>query len=241
MMMKKYLKYYLLEIFISIGFLLFFGCASPSVEVETVESGKIYIKSKRSFFDGLTNPFDRLKASVVAIIFNDSRGSGFLISKDGYILTAAHVVGDAKTVKVRFVNGREISGEVLRKSITEDISLLKINGNKMIPILLNTNPPKIGSKVVAIANAPTPKSEFGIALAFGTLSAYRNENEIDYIQSDAILLLLGADGGPLVDNDFNAIGVFINARFLNESIQLSGSNYFLPIADALHALDVELK
>ena len=240
MRLKKYLKYYLPEILISMGFLLFFGCASPSVEVETVESGKIYIKNKRNFFDRLINPLDCLKVSVVEISAGDSHGSGFIISQDGYILTAAHVVGDEESVKVRFVNGREISGKVLRKSITEDIALLKIKENKMIPILLNTNPPKIGSKVYAIGNTLIAESKFRITLAPGTLSAYRNENEIEYIRSDASVLP-GADGGPLVDVFVDAIGVCTNVGFLSESEQLSGSNYFLPIADALHTLDVELK
>jgi S1-C subfamily serine protease len=239
MKLKIYLKYYLPEIVISIVFLLFFGCASPSVDVETVESGKIYIKSKKSFFDGLINPLDRLRASVVAIFAGDNHGSGFVISKDGYILTAAHVVGDEKSVKVRFTNGQEVFSKVLRKSMKEDIALLKIKLYKTNPMPLNTNPPKIGSEVWLIANTLTTGTKYNIKITPGTLESYRKEKEIEYIKS-YVNVLPGADGGPLVDNDFNAIGVCTNIGFLSESKQFSGL-YFLPIADALHSLDIEFK
>jgi hypothetical protein len=234
MKLKKYLKYYLPEILICMGFLLFIGCASPSVEVETVESGTIYIKKEKCFKNSLWNNPYRLEDSVVAIIAGSKHGSGFIISQDGYILTAAHVVGNAKSIKVRFTNGREIFSKVLRKSMKEDIALLKIKADKLDPMPLNTNPLKIGSEVCSIANTLTPKLVFGITFAPGNLHAYRNENEIKYIHCD-VNVLTGADGGPLVDAFGNAIGVCTNVGFLGERELY---NYFLSIEDALNSLDV---
>jgi len=91
--------------------------------------------------------------------------------------------------------------------------------------------------VYSIANSLTPEFKFGITITTGTLKGYRNENEIYYIQSH-VNVLTGADGGPLVDNYWNAIGVCTNVGFLGEQELF---NYFLPIAYALHPLDVELK
>jgi len=250
MKLKKYLRFSLAELSIIICFLIFFGCVTPSVEVETVESGKIYIKNEKHIKDCSVYDYDRLEVSVVSILAGDSLGSGFIISQDGYILTAAHVVGEEDSVKVNFSGKREgsgyfigksveVLGKVIRKSMKEDIALVKIKVYNINPMPLNTETQKIRSKVWLIANL-SPKLPMGIFSTPGTIRSFRNENEIEYIQS-SVTLLTGADGGPLVDVCGNSIGVCTNVGFLSESEKMLGLNYFLPIVDALRSLNIELK
>jgi serine protease Do len=60
--------------------------------------------------------------AVVTIFAGEGHGSGFLISRDGHVLTNEHVVREAKFVKVRFVTGREVNGEVLRTDRPRDVA-----------------------------------------------------------------------------------------------------------------------
>ena len=64
-------------------------------------------------------------SAVAAIFSGDALGSGFLVSKDGYLLTNHHVVAGAKYVKVRWADGAETIGEVVRSDRRRDIALVK--------------------------------------------------------------------------------------------------------------------
>ena len=77
-------------------------------------------------------------------------GSGVLLSDDGYVLTNAHVVGDEKEVRVRWSDGIEKVGQVIRVSKTRDVALIKTDprGRPPVPIRHGTLDP--GQRVFAI-------------------------------------------------------------------------------------------
>ena len=95
-------------------------------------------------------PLSDAIGSVVAIFTGDGHGSGFLISQDGYLLTNNHVVGATKFVKVRWSDGFETLGEVIRSEKGRDVALVKTDPRGRQPLMLRTDGVQPGENVFAI-------------------------------------------------------------------------------------------
>ncbi|MGB3316004.1 MAG: trypsin-like peptidase domain-containing protein [Albidovulum sp.] len=98
-------------------------------------------------------------------------GSGFIITGDGQIVTNAHVVDGADTVKVTLADGRKIDGKVLGADAATDIALIKIEEGSDLPTVAfgDSTQLKVGQDVVAIGNPFGPGSSVtaGIVSALG--------------------------------------------------------------------------
>jgi S1-C subfamily serine protease/AAA+ superfamily predicted ATPase len=179
-----------------------------------------------------------LQAAVVTMKLDDSHGSGFFISKDGYLLTNQHVVKDNKFVTVKLTTGRQLPGEVVRSNAARDVALVKVNESNMAALPLLLNAPEIASELYAVG---TPILErYSTTITKGIISAYRTEDDLTYMQSD-VSIQPGNSGGPIVDRLGNVIAISVQAR-LNPSTgeRIFGVNYLIPIAEALKFLAVEL-
>ncbi|CAN5458739.1 DegQ family serine endoprotease [soil metagenome] len=150
-------------------------------------------------------------------LFKDGRpqsdeGSGFLISKDGYIITNNHVVAGAAEggIKVSLKDGRKFSGSLVGADEKADIAVVKIDA-KDLPFveLADSDAAKVGQFAFAIG-AP-----FDLPYTFtvGVISAKnrnnpdpRSRNYEEYIQTDASINP-GNSGGPLCDLDGRVIGI----------------------------------
>jgi serine protease Do len=176
-----------------------------------------------------------LQAAVVTIKLEGSHGSGFFISRDGYLLTNQHVVKDNKFVTVKLTTGRQLPGEVLRSNKKRDIALVKVNESGMTALALSLKPPEVASEVYAVG---TPRDEkYSTTITKGIISAYRTENDLTLMQSD-VAIHPGSSGGPMVDRFGNVIAASVSAFIVSG---VSGSiNFFIPIGDALEFLAVEL-
>ena len=141
-----------------------------------------------------------------------SSGSGFVIDKQGTILTNAHVVDGAKKVSVRFSNDKTADAKVLGADRSSDIAVLQIDPDGLdltaLP-LASAKDVKVGDPVVAIGDP------FGRAfsLTTGVVSAKRRSIEglngfaiNDVIQTDAAINP-GNSGGPLIDSAGEVIGI----------------------------------
>jgi SpoVK/Ycf46/Vps4 family AAA+-type ATPase len=177
-----------------------------------------------------------LQAAVITVKLDDgSWGSGFFISRDGYLLTNHHVVKDEKFVTVKLTTGRQLPGEVLRSNKTRDIALVKVNESNMTALPLLLEAPEVASEVYAVG---TPKDErFSTTITKGIISAYRTENDLTFVQSD-VATHPGSSGGPMVDRFGNVVAASV------AGLAISGVgtsiNHFIPIADALKFLAIEL-
>jgi S1-C subfamily serine protease/chromosomal replication initiation ATPase DnaA len=178
-----------------------------------------------------------LQAAVVTIKLGDGHGSGFFISRDGYLLTNQHVVGDNKFVTVKLTTGRQMPGEVLRSHKGRDVALVKVNETAMNALPMQLEPPDVAAEVYAVG---TPLDErFSTTISRGIVSAYRTDNGLKQIQSDAAIHG-GSSGGALVDRFGNAIAVSVSI-WTDSQVKVGTSlNFFIPIADALKFLAVEL-
>ncbi|MFW5799881.1 MAG: Do family serine endopeptidase [Spirochaetota bacterium] len=138
-------------------------------------------------------------------------GSGFIISKDGYIVTNHHVVAEAVNVTVALSDNREFEAEVIGSDEKTDTALLKVNSDNDLPTipLGNSNDIKVGDIAIAIGNP------FGLDGTFtmGVISATGRDSFIDrqasfrnYIQTDAPINQ-GNSGGPLLNIYGEVIGM----------------------------------
>jgi hypothetical protein len=179
-----------------------------------------------------------LQAAVVTIkLENGSHGSGFFVSRDGYLLTNQHVVGDNKFVTIKLTTGRQMPGEVLRSHKARDVALVKVNEAAMNALPLQLELPDVAAEVYAVG---TPVDEkFSTTISKGIVSAYRTENDLKLIQSDAAIHG-GSSGGALVDRFGNVVGISVSI-ITDSKVKIGTSiNFFIPVANALEFLAVEL-
>ncbi len=187
---------------------------------------------------GVSKPsMDEQLGSVVQISNGVSVGSGALISSDGYVLTAAHVVGDAKKVRVRWSDGLETVGEVIRSSKARDVALIKTDDRGRTPLPLRRNPMQVGETVLAIG---TPFSnQFQNTVTRGVVSGNRVIDGFSYVQSDASVAA-GSSGGPLLDDSGRVVG-FTASQVRIGGVAPVGIGLFVPARDAADFLGLDIR
>jgi serine protease Do len=160
-----------------------------------------------------------------------SLGSGFIISKDGYILTNNHVVDDADQILVRMNDRREFIAEVVGKDERSDIALIKIDAEDLPVVEIGDSQQlRVGEWVLAIG------SPFGFdhSVTAGIVSAKgRNlpsENYTPFIQTD-VAINPGNSGGPLFNLDGKVVG--INSQIYSRSGGFMGLSFAIPIEMAM--------
>jgi serine protease Do len=155
-----------------------------------------------------------------------SSGSGFFISADGYIVTNNHVVENAETIKVVLKDERELDAIVVGRDEGTDLAVLKVkqDGNYPFVNFENSARPRVGDWVIAVGN---PFGLGGTATA-GIISAYGRdigETFVDYIQIDAPINR-GNSGGPTFDIYGRVIGV--NTAIFSPSGGSVGIGFAIP-------------
>jgi len=167
---------------------------------------------------------------------SSGEGSGFVISKDGYIVTNNHVIADMEEITVHFLDGEELDAKVVGRDPKTDIALLKVDpGNKSLDTIAlgDSDVVRPGDWVVAIGNP------FGLAhtVTAGIVSA-KNRRDVlnqqsyeDFIQTDAAINP-GNSGGPLIDLHGRVIGINTairsNANTIGFSVPINQAKQILP-------------
>jgi S1-C subfamily serine protease len=178
-------------------------------------------------------PVAQASRSVAVVYAADGQGSGFLISADGYLLTNQHVVGGSKYVKLKWSNGTETLGEVVRVDRRRDVALIKTDAQGRAPLSLRLGAVQQGETVFAIG---TPLDDsLQNTMTKGIVSAERMEKGLRFVQSDAGINH-GNSGGPLLDEKGAVVAIAVSG-LLPDSHQM-GLNFFIPIDDALKALSL---
>jgi S1-C subfamily serine protease len=140
-------------------------------------------------------------------------GTGMVISPDGLVLTNAHVIADATSIKVKFADGTVRDGTVLGADTSADVALVKVAGASGLPTveLGSSAALHVGDDVVAIGNALAlpggPTVTQGIVSALGrSLQTDRGVRLEGLIQTDAAINP-GNSGGPLVNAAGQVVGM----------------------------------
>ena len=152
-------------------------------------------------------------------------GSGFFITKDGYIITNYHVIKGANTVKVTTYDGTTYDAAIVGGDEDYDIAVIKIEGTSFQPVVLgDSSSVQIGEAVAAIGN---PLGELTFSLTSGAVSAldrevtFSNNVTMDLIQTDCAINS-GNSGGALFNLYGEVIGI-TNAKYSGSSSSSSAS------------------
>jgi S1-C subfamily serine protease len=152
--------------------------------------------------------YKRSHRAVVLIASANETGTGFIVRSDGLILTAQHVVGDAKTATVTLAAGLSLQGRVLRSDVVHDYAYVKIDGQKPLPTLTMgaSKDAEIGDEATLIAFPFSPPFRSAEPILMSCMIAGKRtiEKTADGATSSTLYFQgpfnKGASGGPLMLN-----------------------------------------
>jgi len=159
------------------------------------------------------------------------QGSGVIVSRDGYILTANHVVGGADTVWVKLEGRKQYKAKVIGADPTTDVALVKIDGDDFPWARLgDSDELEVGQWVMAIGNPLGLERTVtqGIVSATGR-SGLGLSNIENYIQTDAAINM-GNSGGPLVNLEGEVVG--LNTAIASRRGGYEGIGFAVPVSIA---------
>ena len=196
------------------------------------------------------NVYKKATPSVVniksrAVTFNffyglvpeEGQGSGFVLDKEGHVLTNYHVIANARQIEVTLYNRKTYKADLVGSDPADDLAVLQIHGSGFTPATLgDSRGLQVGQKVFAIGNP------FGLSgtMTRGIVSSIRPVQEpqgqrIDEaIQTDAAINP-GNSGGPLLNSRGEVIG--INTMILSSVGQSAGIGFAIPINTAKAVLN----
>lgn len=156
-------------------------------------------------------------------------GSGFIIDKEGHILTNNHVVENADKITVTLSDNTEVEAELIGTDPKSDVALIKVDAGYDLPVIEfgNSDDLEVGEWVIAIGN-PFGLSQtvtVGVVSAKGRSRVGINEYE-NFIQTDAAINP-GNSGGPLLNIDGQVIG--INSALYSRTGGYMGIGFAIPI------------
>ena len=179
--------------------------------------------------------YDRAKDSVVEVSTSaatgGATGSGFVIDKEGHIVTNQHVVGGADSVTVEFSDGSEVSADIVGTDPSTEIAVLDVDRS---PLLLkplsfaSEGSLQVGNEVIAIGSPFSLEGTLtrGVISALGREIQSPNRFTIENaVQTDAALNH-GNSGGPVLDTQGRVVGVAAQIR--SESGGSDGIGYAIP-------------
>ena len=171
------------------------------------------------------------------LVPQEGQGSGFIIDRDGHVLTNYHVIADARQIEVTLHNRKKYRATVVGTDRSHDLAVIQIKAPDLNPMVLgDSRNLQVGQKVYAIGNP------FGLSgtLTSGIVSSIRSVQEPDgmtideAIQTDAAINP-GNSGGPLLNSHGEVIG--INTMIASSVGQNAGIGFAIPINTAKAVLN----
>ena len=206
----------------------------------SVKDSIVNIRTKKTVTVNTYNPLEELlygRSGGQEKRESGSLGSGFVVSKDGYVVTNNHVIDGADEIYVKFSNGREYRTKLVGTSPEVDIAVLKIDSNETFKPLefANSDQVQIGQWSIAFGNplGLNDSMTVGIVSAAGRSSLGIEEIE-NFIQTDAAINQ-GNSGGPLIDITGKVIGV--NTAIYSQSGGSVGIGFAIPANLAMTVKD----
>lgn len=171
------------------------------------------------------------------LVPQEGQGSGFIIDKDGHILTNYHVVENAQRLEVTLHNRKKYRATVVGTDRSHDLAIIQIKAPDLTPMTLGESKNlQVGQKVYAIGNP------FGLSgtLTSGIVSSIRSVQEPDGVEIDEAIqtdaaINPGNSGGPLLNSHGEVIG--INTMIASNVGQNAGIGFAIPINTAKAVLN----
>ena len=171
---------------------------------------------------------------VVDIAVNGGSGTGFVVDKDGHIVTAAHVVNGATSITVKFQDGTTRKATVLGKDDATDVAVIKVDpsGLTLHPLTLGSSSSLgVGDEVAAIGDPFGYARSISTGIVSGvdrTIKAPNGFTVAHAIQTDAAMNP-GNSGGPVLNADGQVVGIADQIATDGSADQSSGVGFAVPI------------
>lgn len=179
--------------------------------------------------------YNRYGPGVVSVDVASDRGpgggSGFVLDKNGHLVTNQHVVEGANSVSVRFSSGDRFEAEIVGEDPSTDIAVLRIDAPEELlePLTLgDSDAVRVGEPVIAIGNPLNVGTSVTTGIVSGTgrpIKAPNNYTINGAVQTDAAINP-GSSGGPLLDSRGTVIGV--NSQIKSETGSFQGVGFAVP-------------
>ena len=223
-----------------------FGQPSNKVEITEAATGEVLdseeqnnINVYRKNIDSVVNITSRAVTFdfFYGLVPQEGQGSGFIIDKEGHVLTNYHVIAEARQVEVTLHNRKKFRATVVGTDRSHDLAVIQIKGAAFTPMVLgDSRNLQVGQKVYAIGNP------FGLSgtMTRGIISSIRPVQEPDgmkideAIQTDAAINP-GNSGGPLLNWHGEVIG--INTMIASNVGQNAGIGFAIPMNTAKAVLN----
>src|ERR671915_45771 len=211
--------------------------------VVAIQTERVARSSRRNFPRGSQpgiEEFFRQFESPQQDRLQEGTGSGFIVSRDGYILTNNHVVADADRVTIGLLDKRTFTARVVGRDPTTDIALIKIDATNLpVATLGDDRNARVGQWVLAIGNPL--QLDFTVTAGIISSKGRSLRNLLparyaitDYIQTDAAINP-GNSGGPLVNIRGEVIGV--NSAIASQTGFYAGYGFAIPISLAKQVME----
>jgi S1-C subfamily serine protease len=208
--------------------------AAPEYDSEEMNNISVYKKALPSVVN-ITSSTQTLNF-FYGLVPSQGQGSGFILDKQGHILTNYHVVADAQKIEVATSDKHRFRARLIGRDQGHDLALLQIDAPNLVPaVLADSRNLVVGQKVYAIGNP------FGLqgTMTTGIISAIRSIHNPqgstieNAIQTDAAINP-GNSGGPLLNSRGEVIGInSLIATNPNENVEQSaGIGFAIPIDTA---------
>ena len=171
-----------------------------------------------------------------------SSGSGFIITKDGYIVTNYHIISNSTDVEVTLDDGTTYTAQVVGGDESYDLAVLKIDpGDKELqPVVLGSSSSlQVGDEIAAIGN---PLGELTFSMSEGIVSCVNREINVDGTPFNMIQITAaineGNSGGPLFNIYGEVVGI-VSAKYSSSSSgnAVEGLGFAIPIDDVLSMIE----
>jgi len=164
-----------------------------------------------------------------------SLGSGFVISKDGYVLTNHHVVKDAEQILVKLQDRRELEAKLIGSDSRTDVALLKVEASDLPVVTVGSAEKlKVGEWVLAIGSPFGFESSVTAGIVSAKGRSLPGDNYVPFIQTD-VAINPGNSGGPLFNMDGEVVG--INSQIYSRTGGFMGLSFAIPIDVALKVVE----
>ncbi len=171
-------------------------------------------------------------------LFQQSAGSGVIVSKDGLVITNNHVVDDARDIKVTLSDGREFSAKLVGTDPHTDVAVIRLEGElgELRPMQWgDSDAMRLGETVLAVGN---PFGTLGHTVTMGIISAKGRSAGLadyeDFLQTDAAINP-GNSGGALVNTAGQLVG--INTAIASQTGGYQGVGFAIPAKMARKVMD----
>lgn len=195
-----------------------------------------FITSHAATEESVAGAVAKVEPAVVRVETTDSIGSGMVIDTSGYVLTCNHVVEDVQSATITFMNGEQHEATVVGRDESRDLAIIELTTSGLdLPIVTLGDSSKldVGKDVIAVGYSLGLEGKATVSR--GIVSAFRNIEGVNYIQTDAAINP-GNSGGPLINLKGEVVGI-ANFKFVGEAVE--GMSFAIAMNDAKSFITTE--